>query len=160
MNHYRRHFNRAALSRQDFYEAREFLKELKAGLKLVQEEALLMSAIICYARPFSQNDPSGRSEATSTVQGNAAKILDKAEFELHTRILEFRNKAVAHSDYDFDPVKLIDVFPDGMITEGPYFEVRTADIPLAIFASIIEKMFAHCSLLVSQLKDKAVRTSR
>ena len=98
MNHYRRQFNRAALSRQDFREAREFLKELKPGLTRTQEEALLMSAIICYARPFSQNDRDGQSEATSTVQGNPAKILDQSEFDLHTRLLDIRNKAVAHSD--------------------------------------------------------------
>lgn len=158
MNHYRRQFNRAALSRQDFREAREFLKEMKPDLTRTQQEAFLMSAVICYARPFLQNDSSGKSDATSTIQSNPAKILDQAEFALHTRILELRNKAVAHSDHEFDPVTLIDVQSDGMTTRGPYFEVRRADIPLDTFSSAIEKMFAHCSNLLFKLKDEAARS--
>lgn len=159
MNHFRRQFNRVALSRQDFREAREFLKEVNPGLTRTQEEALLMSAVICYARPFSQNDRDEKSEATAKMQGNPATILDQAEFELHVRILKFRNKAVAHTDYDFDPVTLIDVQPDGMKMKGPYFELRRADIPLTTFASAIEKMIAHCSNLLFKLKDKAARTT-
>ena len=71
MNHHRRQFNRAALSRKDFREAREFLKEVKPGLTRTQEESFLMSAVIFklkdeVARTTCCAQPNGSLRATRT----------------------------------------------------------------------------------------------
>ncbi|MCR4303824.1 MAG: hypothetical protein NUV63_06305 [Gallionella sp.] len=70
----------------------------------VEYEALVTSAIIHYARPFSFNEKEKDAKATSRVP---ARVIDKFttdERSLHERILDRRNKAIAHAEWNEFPV--------------------------------------------------------
>lgn len=54
----------------------------------IENEVLLLAAIVCYARPFSQNERGSRSLAHSTLSIDVTVALrNSADVELHERLL-------------------------------------------------------------------------
>ena len=102
-----RRFNRTHISRRDFSKAISFIDAaMLHELHKPEYEALLLGAIVYYARPFSGNErdnpPLSDTRLVLDVEG-----LLRDDFELHKRLIEIRNKAVAHSEFAYYPVRLL-----------------------------------------------------
>lgn len=110
--------NRLTISRQDFEKAQLFLEQLaNQQYGSVTYEALLISAIVFYARPFSPNEKKGNADAESRVDLAVIDQLTEPERELHTLIVGLRNKAVAHAEYLHNPTNAL---PSGVIVSKPF----------------------------------------
>jgi hypothetical protein len=146
--------NRVHISQRDFESAERYVAgATRHAMHTVEHECLLMSAIIAYARPFSDNSGDPTSQATGTLQGNAQKILAPEDYDLHQRILPIRNKAVAHSEFDAYPLRTIPI-PGmlhgrrGMVVESRSWHPVEEDIDLEVFRRIIRDMRKHCRSLI------------
>ena len=75
----------------------------------VAYEALLISAIVFYIRPFSENEKKGSpSPSDSRVPETVLEILDTEESKLHEHLKELRNKAIAHAEWRYHPTGVTD----------------------------------------------------
>jgi len=101
--------NRLTISRHDFDKCLKLLYNLpNQEYGSIVYEALLLSAIIFYARPFSCNEKRNDSKAESRVDLAVIDQLNEDERQLHDRLLELRNKAVAHAEWTFHPTGVTD----------------------------------------------------
>ena len=77
---------------------------LNAALKydptMIEYEALVGSAIILYARPFSANEKKDNAKADIRIPERIIDRYSSEERELHERILNRRNKAIAHAEWN------------------------------------------------------------
>lgn len=106
---YTRQLKRLLISGKDLREADRYLGVLESHPEAGPlRDALLISAVICYARPFSHNQDSSQAVATPSLRTALPPELG----ELHDQLLMLRNKAIAHSDYEANSVNLM-VFPSG-----------------------------------------------
>ena len=79
-------FNRASIAALDFEKAIEFATAAQRyPANVVEYEALLFVALVCYVRPFSGNEKSAASSATSRLDKEIVKVLPKPERELHDK---------------------------------------------------------------------------
>jgi hypothetical protein len=102
-------------------------------------ESLLLSAIIFYARPFSSNERNQDAKATSHVDCQVLDHLNPEEVTLHEKILNLRNKAVAHAEWDYHPTNLS---KDYVITSMPFsiWKYFPGSSDIAAFASLVAKV--------------------
>ena len=81
---------------------------LKAALNhdpsTIEYEALVGSAIVLYARPFSANEKEENAKSNARVPRRVIDHYSSDELELHKRILNRRNKAIAHAEWNDYPV--------------------------------------------------------
>jgi hypothetical protein len=138
-------FNRASISRKDFAEAEVYLRAYSDELSETLRRALLVAAIVAYARPFTSNDSGIEGLATVRLTGNPKRILSSEEFRLHKQILGLRNEAVAHSDYNRKPTWLIERLGTGFRTKSKPFDVLAETIPIDTFLAMCMKMWNHCT---------------
>lgn len=136
--------NRANISIKDFEEAKNYLEAYNTTLSDTLKRAVLVAAIIAYARPFTINKGGDKKMATSTLKAKPEKKLEKRELELHKKIIDLRNRGVAHSDYDLRPTRIVEKRKHGFLTVSQGFDVLSQDIPIETFLSICEKMKTHC----------------
>lgn len=66
----------------------------------IEYEALVTSAIIHYARPFSSNEKEKDAKAIARVPERVTDRFSIEERALHDRILNRRNKAIAHAEWN------------------------------------------------------------
>ena len=137
--------NRASISRKDFAEAEEYLRAYSDRLSQTLRRALLVAAIVTYARPFTSNGGGTQGLATVRLTGNPKRILSSEEFRLHERILGLRNEAVAHSDYDRKPRWLIEKLWTRSRAKSKLFDVLAEAIPIDTFLAMCMKMWNHCT---------------
>jgi len=135
----REKFNRFTIAVDDFEDA---LKYLNAAAKFDdmsgEHEGLLIAAVICYARPFSFNEKKGQlSEAAPSIQWAEVAPTDSRFLELHDRLIEFRNKAVAHSEFKYYPVTHIE--GSNLISQGR-FKLSNEGLDLKLFSELAEEM--------------------
>jgi len=78
----------------------------------VTHRALLCSAVIYYARPFSPNEhpnprkrPTGAADTRIDLEPLRLAIPDPVRRKLHRKIIRERNKIVAHAESSYFPVK-------------------------------------------------------
>jgi hypothetical protein len=138
-------FNRASISRKDFAEAEGYLRAYGDELSETLRRALLVAAIVAYARPFTSNDSGIKGIASARLTGNPKRILSSEEFRLHEQILGLRNKAVAHADYDRKPTWFIERLVTGFRTKSKPFDVLSETIPIDTFLAMCTKMWSHCT---------------
>lgn len=82
-------------------------------------EALLISAVVFYARPFSENEKkSSTSPSDSRIPEIVVTGLSNSERELHEDLRELRNKAIAHAEWIHHPTG---VSPRKVIWAVPFF---------------------------------------
>ena len=154
-----RQYNRVTLSERDFRQAEAFLAAYDTGLPNVQQEALLLAAVVCYARPFTSNEKKADAKAVCRLPVDPESFLSADQMSLHNRLMTLRHKAVAHAEFDLDPVELLEVYPDGMSTRGPYFDILQQELDISLFQTVAEAMFCRCRDLRHRLKDEVARTS-
>ena len=147
----RRRFNRAHISRRDFAKAIGFIKAAADHPQDSPEyEALLLAAIIAYARPFSPNerDKSARSDARLDVDVRHVLGSDSA---LHARLVEIRNKAVAHSEFAYYPVESMPGSSryaegsHGFVSVSRNWHVVNEQIDLTAFERIANALCVKCT---------------
>lgn len=139
-------FNRAHISTRDFEKASEFIEAARCHPESgLEYEAFMISAIVCYARPFSGNERSASSPAASNL-AVPLHSLEREDLELHERILAIRNKAVAHSEFEKYPVRQIPVAGSagGFATTSTSFHIVSERLDLDAFVNIAKKMHALC----------------
>ena len=139
-------FARLHISQHDFEEAEEYLDEMSRHDSEAARRALLSASVIAYARPFTQNDPSSEDRATSHVPTRLLRDLSAEERMLHSRLLELRNKAVAHSSYASRPIQQVTVMETGFSVTGTYFDLTAEGLDQAMFKLICQKLRVACRL--------------
>lgn len=141
--------NRLSISRQDFEQCVRFLKELsKHEYADTPYEALLLSAIVCYARPFSCNEKDKSAKADPRITDNVTDGLSHEDLELHKSILTLRNKAIAHAEWSQHPTG---VSENGVISSARFSIWKhfhgTDDIER--FIRLVSKMLSNADHLTA-----------
>jgi hypothetical protein len=147
---------RTHISSGDFEKAGEFIKAAREQVVgAIAYEGLLLSAIVWYARPFSNNEmPNEKHPKTDPkVVLDLPQILG-ADKDFHSKIVRLRNKAVAHAEFEHYPV---DPIPDaesakimpglGLISKT--WNVADEGIDLNVFARVADRLRLACNTLLS-----------
>jgi hypothetical protein len=117
---------RLQISHLDFESARDFIDVARKHEESSREyEALMLAAIICYARPFSNNElrtPEPPTVASSVSFSPDAVLEKQADLELHHKLIRLRNKAIAHAESVYYPTQIISIDPPG--AAGIVFSAR------------------------------------
>jgi hypothetical protein len=144
-------FNRVRISIKDFDETIRYLDAYSRKLSEPVRRALLIAAIIAYGRPWSPSKHSRDAHATDELLGNPKKILDGSGFGVHKRILDLRNKAVAHSSYSRNPTQRLKSVKKskstGFIIASQLFDPLSAlpeNSDILGFRSVAETMKRFC----------------
>jgi hypothetical protein len=89
---------------------------------------LITAGIVAYARPFSGNE---NHPETNPSPPFSLRYLTDTEKSLHARILELRNKAVAHSDADQNPVRVDACVSNALIFSPSFYDplVESPNLP-------------------------------
>jgi hypothetical protein len=147
-------FARLHISQHDFEEAEEYLDELARQASAVARRALLTAAVIAYARPFTQNESSSGGKATPQVPGRMLRDFTTSERKLHSRLLDLRSKAVAHSTYASRPIKKVTVMQSGFSVEGSYFDLLSEGLDRTLFQAMSRKLRIACRVEKLELSRK------
>lgn len=100
-------FNRFSIALKDFEKANEFLNEARRHeYGSLIHEALMFSAIVCYFRPFTNNEKDPNSKAASRLELSDFESLSNSELKIHEACKELRNKALAHAEIKHHPTSL------------------------------------------------------
>ena len=98
---------RLNIARGDIKKAIELLEAAeKHAPTSIEYEALVMGAIIHYARPFSCNEKSLTANALARVPPTVIEGYSPDELKLHERLIDRRNKAIAHAEWNEFPTAI------------------------------------------------------
>lgn len=139
--------NRLSIARGDIGEAVRFL-DAAAGHDptSVEYEALVMGAIVLYARPFSKNELSSDAKASHSVPDAVIDGYSEAEKTLHSRIIEVRNKAVAHSEWTNYPTS---VSWDTKVIKSRRYSIYPEFLMVAAFVELTKKLHQRLHNIVA-----------
>jgi len=99
-------FNRFSISLKDFEKTIEFLEEAqKHQIGSIAYEALVFAAIVCYYRPFSQNEKDQKAPAAMQLSLTDFSFFSADELVIHEKCKELRNKALAHAEFKYHPTE-------------------------------------------------------
>ena len=147
-------FNRVHISLKDFEEAGDYLDALKGRRLFPIRRALLLAAVVAYARPFTQNEKSPTPKAIAQLPINVRKELDSAEYELHVRLLGWRNQALAHSEFSVKPVGRVMGNAKGFVSSATPFDLLSQQINQAMFKEMCMKLRRYCNDKLFELNHK------
>ena len=142
----RRRFNRTNISMHDFEHATKFVDAAaKHESNSPEYEALIMAAIVLYARPFGPNEKRPSAMASARLHLDPAAILGDL-YNLHVQIVDRRNTAVAHAEWDLYPTSQIPVTPNspGFATSSKRWHPVNEGIDPNELRSISELMRKAC----------------
>ena len=140
-----RRTNRLSISARDLEQSIRFMTELSSldgeiGTisKGTVHEALLLSAIVSYARPFSHNEIEAIAKANAKITEDVLVRLSDEERALHKKIVSLRNRAIAHSEWSLNPTRLSE---QGVFI-GKEFTIwsKLCDNEIRQFKKLIEKI--------------------
>ena len=95
---------RLNISRLDIKQALDFLEAAaRHERSSIEYEGLIVSAIIHYARPFSNNEKNLEANALARVPEAVIEGYSPDERVLHNRLIDRRNKAIAHAEWNEFP---------------------------------------------------------
>jgi hypothetical protein len=148
--------HRVLISKDEFLRAIQFIKATQRHVEnTIEYEALLHSAIIFYARPFTNNEGprSGVPKEAQQLTGIDVESVLGDDFAFHERIVRLRMKVVAHSEAAFNPAEHIPLTIGNPDTRGVAFarkawHVVNENLDLGSFLQIAEKMNNACTLHV------------
>ena len=145
--------NRCNISSNDCDMAKEYLEALTelqekdedSGTSefFTHKEGLLIAAIVSYSRAFTPSR--GKEFATPLVKTNLGQIFenDTLKIELHKHIINKRNKAAAHSDWEFHTTELIEVTEGGGTLRRRPTVMYGEGIDIPLFMEMAEIMSQH-----------------
>jgi hypothetical protein len=135
-------FHRYTIVLNDFEKALDYLVEAKKQPKCgLAYEALLSMAVICYYLPFSRNEKSATAKAQLSLSIEDMITLSPSEHELHKLCKELRNKAIAHSGYEYNPTDFCEpteVIMSRQFSIYPYLD------NLQILAKLTQRLIDAC----------------
>jgi hypothetical protein len=136
-------FNRYSISLADFEKASECVAEARKRLPNdLVFEALLFMAIVTYCRPFSPNEkPPHNPKAESRLNLEGLILPTAREKEIHSQCETLRNKALAHSEFAYNPTNLNRT--TGVISSKP-FSLLTEQFDLDGLANLLKKLEEVC----------------
>lgn len=135
-------FNRHSIAYFDFTKALEYATAAqKHPPNTVEHESLLFAAIVSYCRPFSPNEKDKTAPATSQLSIEEFPSLLTKQRELHELCKTLRNKALAHSEFSFNPTRLNPA--TGVIASKP-FSLITVPFDLDGFIHLTGKFSSAC----------------
>lgn len=132
-------FNRAIISEYDFEEAETYLVEYQNASSDIVRKALLVAAVIAYARPFTNNEKKKSPDASPKVSFLFDHLLSDEQQSMHNRLLTLRNKAIAHSEFSRNPVSLGNVQKDGISFKSEPYQILNEDISLTEFLALCKR---------------------
>jgi hypothetical protein len=145
-------FHRTHISQDDFDDALGFIRAARKYFRESLEfEALLIAAIIAYARPFSRNEQ-GKNPPVDARLAADLMPFQGSQRELHERIINARNKAIAHAEAVYYPVEQV---PPSAPSEGVTFLTTTSqrwhvlkdlNPDLDSFEAIAKEMRQRCAV--------------
>lgn len=137
--------HRFSISVYDFEDSLSFLAEsLNHEQGSIAQEALLISAVIYFARPFSTNEREKNPKAIPNLKIDWFSQLTEAELELFGELIEMRNKCLAHAEYSKYPAGINR--KTGVLSSRRY-SISDSHINIPLFRSLLEK-------LIKQSHDK------
>ena len=137
-----REFNRYSIALFDFQKAKDFLSEAKNHLpSSLPFQALLFAAIVCYYRPFSPNEKSNASPATSRLGIEEFDNLSPSEIQIHEGCKELRNKVLAHSEYSWNPTHIDPNFK--VIVSRPFW-LSSDSVDMDGLGRLLDKLILTC----------------
>jgi hypothetical protein len=136
-------FNRYSISLADFEKADECVAEArKRPANDIVYEALLFMAIITYYRPFSPNEKTQNNpKAKARLKLDDLIAPSAQDKEIHVQCETLRNKALAHSEFAYNPTKLNAY--TGVISSKP-FSLLTQQFDLVGLAELLKKLEDAC----------------
>lgn len=137
-----RQFNRYSISAIDFGRAVDFATEAQRHpANSILHEALVLSAIVCYCRPFSLNELTDAAEAAKRITIEVLGLdLTPEQLQLHEQCKSLRNEAIAHSAWSRNPTRLRD---SGVVVSRPFSLLSVAfDVPM--FIQLAEAIRSKC----------------
>lgn len=132
-------FCRATISERDFEEAEGYLVEYPDSSSAMAQKAFLVAAVIAYGRPFTKNERNSNSKASARVPLINDHLLTDQEKHMHESLLRLRNKAIAHSEFEYNPVSLGEVVINGISFKVDSFEILNAGIDIHAFLVLCRK---------------------
>jgi hypothetical protein len=149
--------NRTRLSSDDVSEALKYIEKfLENTNDVVLKRALLIAAVVCYALPFTNNQNVPTEQATSQLGVNLKNLFRNEELSLHEKLISLRNEAVAHIEYDRNPVKRLEGTASGFSMSGPSFDLLNEGIDLKLLADMCSALKGHCVKVLLKLNEKIV----
>jgi hypothetical protein len=137
-----REFNRYSIALFDFTKAQDFLSEArKHPSNSLPFQALLFAAIVCYYRPFSLNEKLDTSPATSNLNISEFGSLLDSEKGIHEECKKLRNKALAHSEYSFNPTG---IDPQSKVIVSKPFWLTIDSIDIDGLSKLVDKFITIC----------------
>lgn len=136
--------NRINISIKDLDEAHEYLKAYNEGLDAVIQRALLTAAIVAYSRPFKRSAPGTDKKSAVKISSEVEDLLDETQQDLHAKVIELRDKAVAHSDYDRKPTQRMPSAPCSVMMWSKTFDVLSENVDVDRFRDLAWKVHCLC----------------
>jgi hypothetical protein len=142
-------FNQTHIFGNDFACALQFIKAARPYDPWGPEyHALLIAAVVFYARPFSNNEREKDPQSTPRLADSLVPFKD-AELKLHERILLLRKKAVAHGESAFNAVQFIPPSDEGngeraFGTWSAPWHILSERLDLDEFERIVDEMRRQC----------------
>lgn len=100
--------HRLNIARKDIEKTIELIEAAERHVQSsIEYEALIMCAIIHYARPFSCNEKSKSANATARVPTTVIEDYSSDERRLHERLIDRRNKTIAHAEWNEFPTNIV-----------------------------------------------------
>lgn len=121
-------------------------------------EAIFLATVVVYARPFLESNSKGHADAM--IRPKKLRLFDgQPEFKaLHKLVIDRRNQAAAHADWQFHQAKLIeDGAPTGTLRRAARPHYRR-DIEIEAFSDLIQFVHHRVSDALWELDNESKRT--
>ena len=144
--------NRANLSRHDFEECNKFLDEFIKKNEDTIKEALLISALVAYARPFSENKEHPKIINKIPLE-KVTRPLGPEERKLHNRLMTIRNQAIAHSVFDKKPTGST-IQGIALVQQSKPYNILAELIDIKEMKDLSKKMITICDDIICNEQRK------
>ena len=126
--------NRISIAVRDFEQAIKYAsKAIDYSIDTIEYEALLFAAIVCYCKPFSQNERDKSSPANSSLELTNFSDLSIPENLLHKSCKEVRNRMLAHSEFQFNPTGFNEAYG---VFSGRQFSLNAYPLDVSAFIAL------------------------
>lgn len=119
-------------------------------------KAAFVAAIIAYSRPFKKSNSDGNADRSLNITDQALFSGAPRLYALHNKIIEKRDRAVAHADWKYHPSELIGIQEDFTIRNSPRPDY-TEGITLDAFQRLSELVCKKCIELAYERDVKIVQ---
>ncbi len=153
-------FNRVNMSSKDFEEAHCYLAEFRANLPVVLQRALLTAAVVTYARPFKNSREGREGSASAKLPIDIGTLLSVEHIALHERIIDLRDRGIAHSDYSLKPTRRVARQDTAIMAWSKPFDILGELLDVNVFRDLAWAMHCHCVnaifVLGKQLREQSM----